>query len=136
MNTFLQPYIDSILTERSWSWSLIGILYVLAALFIRSWFMGPLFSKARLLDHSLYSAIKHAYAKRSFWGWLLFFLPLVLFVLFWQNNLPQNMGQTFVIAAGSGSLVLSIVFHLQAFGAGAVSVFKKHNDLMKEKSLY
>ncbi len=136
MNSFLQPYIDSVLAERSWSWSLIGILYVLAALFVRSWFIGPLFSKARLLDHSLYSAIKHAYAKRSFWGWLLFFLPLALFVLFWQNYLPQKITQTFVVSAGSSSLVLSIMFHLQAFGAGAVSVFKKHNDQAKEKSLY
>lgn len=136
MMPLIKPYIDSILAERSWSWSILALLYIFAALFIRGWFMNPLFWKAKQLDRNVFSAIKAAYLKRSFWGWLLFFMPLVLFVLFWQNNLPEKFNQQFVVAAGAASLILSIIFHLQAFGAGAVSVFKKHSDQAKEKSLY
>ena len=136
MITMIKPYLDIILAERSWSWSLIGILYVLAAFFVRSWFMNSLVWKAKQLDKSLYAAVKAAYLKRSVLGWFLFFMPLALFTLFWQNMIPEKDKQFLIICGGTASFVLSIILHLKAFGLGALTVLKKHSDNLKEKNLY
>lgn len=137
MITFLKPYLDIILSERSWSWSLVGILYVLAAFFVRSWFMNSLVWKAKQLDKSLYHAVKSAYLKRSILGWFLFFIPLALFTFFWQNILPKNDAKQFLIIwSGAASFVLSILLHVRAFALGALTVLKKQSENLKEKNLY
>lgn len=132
----MKPYLDIILAERSWSWSLIGILYVLAAFFVRSWFMNSLVWKAKQLDKSLYSAVKSAYLKRSVLGWFLFFVPLALFILFWQNMIPEQAKQCMIVCGGTAAFVLSIILHIRAFGLGALTVLKKHSENLKEKNLY
>ena len=136
MITFIKPYLDIILAERSWSWSLIGILYVLAAFFVRSWFMNSLVWKAKQLDKSLYHAVKSAYLKRSVVGWFLFFVPLALFTFFWQNLIPQKDKQFLIICGGTTAFILSIILHLRAFALGTLTVLKKHSENLKEKNLY
>lgn len=136
MITVIKPYLDIILAERSWSWSLIGILYVLAAFFVRSWFMNSLVWKAKQLDKSLYHAVKSAYLKRSVLGWFLFFVPLALFTLFWQKTITEESKRFWIVVGGSSCFVLSILLHIRAFGLGALTVLKKHSDNLKEKNLY
>ncbi len=136
MLTMFKPYLDVILSERSWSWSLIGILYVLAGLFVRSWFLGPVMGKAKKLDKSVFKAVKSSYFKRSLLGWLFFFLPLAAFTLYWQKILPPVVTDKMVAGGVVSLLVLSIMFHLQAFGAGVTAVLKKQTENMKEKSLF
>lgn len=136
MLTMIKPYLDVILSERSWSWSLIGILYVLSAFFVRSWFMNSLFWKGKQLDKTVYKAVKASYLRRSVLGWFMFFLPLGLFTLYWQNILPPNVTDKMVAGGAVLSLVLSILMHLRAFGLGAMAVLKKQTENLKEKTLY
>jgi hypothetical protein len=132
----LKPYLDIIMAERSWSWSLIGILYVLAAFFVRSWFMNSPVWKAKQLDKGVYSAVKAAYLRRSFAGWFFFFLPLGFFVLYWQKFLPFKLDDKWMAIAGAVSLVVAILLHLRAFALGAIAVLKKQTENLKEKNLY
>ncbi len=136
MITMIKPYLDVILSERSWSWSLIGILYVLAAFFVRSWFMNSLVWKAKQMDKSVYSAVKAAYLRRSVLGWFLFFLPLGLFTLYWQSILPPVVTDKMVAGGASACLITAILLHLRAFGLGAIAVLKKQTETSKEKNLY
>lgn len=136
MITLIKPYLDVVMAERSWSWSLIGILYVLAAFFVRSWFMNSPVWKAKHLDKSVYGAVKAAYLRRSILGWIFFFLPLALLILYWQKMIPVKLEEKWVAAAGAACLVISILLHLRAFALGAIAVLKKQTENQKEKSLY
>ena len=134
----LKPYFDAILADRVWSWSLLCILYILAGVFVRGWFMGPMTGRAKKLDGKLLRSIKSKYLKHSLLGWLFFFLPLGLFALLWKDLLPLTIHfqEKFVIAAAGAAFVLSVIFHLQAFGIASFSVLKQFSDQQKEKSLY
>ena len=136
MNESLKPYLDAILQERSWSWSLIGILYVLAAFFVRSWFMNSLVWKGKQLDKSVYNAVKAAYLRRSVLGWIFFFLPLAFFPLYWQKFIPLNLDQKWLAVSGAVSLFIAILLHLRSFALGAIAVLKKQTENLKEKNLY
>ena len=132
----LKPYIDIIMQERSWSWSLIGILYVLATFFVRSWFMNSPVWKAKHLDKSVYSAVKAAYLRRSLLGWIFFFLPLAFFPIYWQKFFPLKLEEKWVAVSGAIFLFIAILLHLRAFALGAVAVLQKQTENQKEKNLY
>ncbi len=121
MFTAVQPYLDLILKERSWSWAVVCLLYVLAALFVRGWFVGPLSAQMKPLDGKVKHKINKAYLKRSLLGWILFFLPLFYIMYYWQKDLfPVAIHETWLIAVSVLSFVLSIIIHLQALGIAAI----------------
>lgn len=132
MMTAVQPYIDLILRERSWSWAVVCLLYILAALFVRSWFIGPLYTKMKLIESKHLRQLNSSYLKNSLFGWLFFFLPLVLIATYWnKESLPFVFNELWYIGIGFMSFILSIIFHLQAFGVAAISLVE---TLEKEKA--
>lgn len=123
--TAIQPYLDLILKERSWSWAMVCLLYVLAALFVRSWFIGPLTIQMKMIEKKHLHHLKYGYLRHSVWGWLFFFIPLALIALYWQKEaLPISIPETWLIAAGFASFILSVIFHLQAFGVSALMLIE------------
>ena len=132
----LKPYIDVILSERTWSWSLVGILYVLAGFFVRSWFLSPVTSRCGKLDKKLSRTVKSSYLKYSLLGWIFFFIPLGLFTLLWRNLLPPKINDIAVISGAAAAFILSVIFHLQAFGIAGMIVLKQYSDHQKEKNLF
>ena len=130
----LKPYVNIILTERTWSWSLIGVLYLLAGFFVRSWFIHPLTAHLKQLSHDLQREVKKVYLWRSFWGWLFFLIPLGLLVLLWRSDLlPFRVNERYLVIAALLSFILSIILHLEALGAAALLTLKHSSELLEKK---
>lgn len=121
----LQPYIDLILQERSWSWALVCILYLLAAAFVRSWFLAPIATSMKTLDKKYVHKLKSTYLKMSAMGWLFFMIPLFLVMIFWmKDKILIPVEDDILILLGIASFILSIVLHLQAFAAAAITTLE------------
>ncbi len=135
-DSLLKPYVDAILAERDWSWSFIGILYLVSGMIIRSWFLGPVASRVRNLDRKLRYSVKSAYLKRSFWGWIFFFIPLAVIIVLWQDRpLPAPLTKIHLIGVGIGSFVFSIILHLQCFGIASLQTLRQICDKEAQKKL-
>lgn len=121
MITAVQPYIDLILRERSWSWALVCMLYILAGLFVRGWFTGPITIQMKMIDKKHIRQMKSNYLKHAFLGWLLFFLPLILIATYWnKDSIPVPVNDHWLIAIGFAAFILSVILHLQAFAVSAL----------------
>lgn len=121
----LQPYIDSILQERSWSWAIVCILYLLAAAFVRSWFLAPIGTSLKTLDKKYAHKLKGTYLKMSAAGWLFFMIPLFLIMIFWmKDKILVPVEDYILVILGMASFILSIVLHLQAFAVAAITTLE------------
>ena len=130
----LQPYLEAILAERDWSWTVVGLLYVLAAWFVRSWFVGPVCGRSKVLARPVHRRLEAEYLKRSILGWALFFIPLGIIILIWRREvLPVKISSAVLAAAGAVSFVLSIVAHLMAYGIAAVVTLKDIHEEYENK---
>lgn len=136
MSESLKSYFDVILIERQWSWTLVAIIYLIIGFFIRSWFMHPLSSRMRTLDGLLRKQLRHAYSRHSMAGWLFFIIPLCLFIAIWRQDIfPIKVKDFFVLLIAGFCFMLSILFHVHAFGIAAVEVLNQHHAAEKERKL-
>lgn len=134
----IKPYWDIILTERSWSWTLIAIGYLAIALNIRALFLHPIKRKLKDLDKTFQSKIKRQYLKHSILGWMLFFIPLILSIIYWAENesfwgLPKSdalFGLTICAC-----FIFSVISHLQAFAIASMLTLKKYHTKQEELKL-
>ena len=130
----LKPYLDALLAERMSSWALLSILYLLAGLFVRSWFIGPLFSSLKELERPISKNLRGQYLKKSLLGWIFFLLPLALFLLLGRgNSLGFPVNDNLVIASAAACFIFSIFLHLTAFGLAAVFTTKKISETQEKK---
>ena len=116
-----------ILTQRGWSWTVVGIGYLLVFLLVRSFFLRGLIKRARALNSKWYHEIKKVYMKKCIAGWILFLVSFLLLIFFWQTaNFAQaslyEVGMTFLILL---TVLLSIMSQLIAFGASVIYVLKQ-----------
>ena len=133
----LNHYCRLILTERSWSWTVVGIAYILTGLLIRGFFIGPVERLAKKASRPMYDEIKSAYLIRAVWGWIFFLIPLVIFCGLWYRGaiLPLSVQDAPVILIGIIGFTLSILFHLRAFAAAAILVLAKALDKANGRDL-
>ena len=122
------------LAERTSSWALVCILYFLAGLFVRSWFLGPLFSSLKPLERPIAKELRSAYLKKSFIGWIFFLFPLAiaLFMLH-RDILPVPVSDKILIALAVFSFAFSVILHLIAFGLASVVTLKKTSETQEKK---
>jgi hypothetical protein len=118
---------NTILTQRTWSWALIGIGYLLVFLLVRSFFLHSLVRRARALNSKWYHEIKKVYMQKCIAGWVLFLVSFLILILFWQTaNLKQaslyEVGMIFLIIL---SVLFAIMSHLIAFGTSVIHVLKQ-----------
>ena len=116
-----------VLTERTWSWSLIGIGYLLVFLLVRSFFLHTLLKRARAINSKWFCEIKKAYVKKCVAGWILFLVSFLIMVFFWKSaNFKQaslyEVGMVFVIIL---AVLFAIMSHLIAIGASVIHVLKQ-----------
>lgn len=129
MLTAVQPYLDLILKERSWSWAVVCLLYILAAIFVRGWFVSPISSQMKPLDGKIKHKLKKAYLKRSFLGWVLFFFPLLCILYYWQRTFfPIIIHDSALVGIGTVSFILSVILHLQALGTAALTTLASQGN--------
>ena len=118
---------NMILTQRAWSWAVIGIGYLILYLLVRSFFLRGLIKRARTLNSKWYHEIKKVYVRKCFGGWILFLLSFLMLIFFWQTaNLKQaslyEVGMCFLIIL---TVLLAIMSQVIAFGASAIYVLKQ-----------
>lgn len=118
---------DMILTQRVWSWTVIGIGYLLAFLILRSFFLHGLIKRSRGLNSKWYHALKKVYMKKCIGGWILFLVSFLILIFFWQTaNLQQislyEVGMIFLIIL---TILFSIMSHLIAFSTSLIHVLKQ-----------
>ncbi|MEI7750644.1 MAG: hypothetical protein WCJ71_01020 [Candidatus Omnitrophota bacterium] len=118
---------NMVLTQRTWSWTVIGIGYLLAFLLVRSFFLHELIKRARGLNSKWYHEIKKVYMKKCLSGWILFLVSFLILIFFWQTaNLKQpslyEVGMVFLIIL---AVLFAIVSHLIAFGTSVIHVLKQ-----------
>jgi hypothetical protein len=130
MFDLIRYYLTVIDTERSWSWTMIGILYLVLALLVRGLAMRPIVSKAKQLKYSLYQEVKLAYLRNSIWGWLFFFVPLGVAIYMWMDlqKHPLTVRDLLIMAGAMISYSLSIMFHALAFGLAGIKALKQAYD--------
>jgi hypothetical protein len=118
---------NTVLTQRTWSWALVGIGYLLVFLLVRSFFLHPLVQRARALNSKWYQEIKKVYMKKCIAGWILFLVSFLILIFFWQTaNFKQaslyEVGMVFLIIL---AVLFAILSHLIAFGISAIHVLKQ-----------
>jgi hypothetical protein len=126
----IRYYTDIILSERSWSWAIIGILYVLFALFVRSLMMRPLVSRYKQLPRELQHPIRSKYLKLSLFGWFFLALPPLGFAFFWirKELLPISGTDLLLAALCALSFFVGIFCHSQAFGIAGILTLKQNYE--------
>ena len=125
-----KTYVEVILAERSWSWTVVGIFYLVLGLVIRGWLIGPIIHKAKELNRLPYEEFKRAYLKRAAVGWIFFLLSFVVVVGLWNREarLPLSIKEALAVLAAIVSFLLSILSHLQALGVAAVIALKRVSE--------
>ncbi|MFH0986312.1 MAG: hypothetical protein V1882_12415 [Candidatus Omnitrophota bacterium] len=118
---------NMILTQRTWSWALVGIVYLLVFLVARSFFLHPLIKRARALNSKWYHEIKKVYTKKCIAGWILFMVSFLILIFFWQtSNLKQpslyEVGMVFLIIL---TLLFTIISQLIALSVSVLHVLKQ-----------
>ena len=118
---------NMILTQRAWSWTVIGIGYLFVFLFVRSFFLHGLIKRSRVLNSKWYHEIKKVYMKKCIGGWILFLVSFLMLIFFWQTaNLRQpslyEVGMTFLIVL---TVLLAIMSQVIAFGTSVIYVLKQ-----------
>jgi hypothetical protein len=118
---------ELVLTQRAWSWTMIGIGYLLVFLLARNFFFHSLIKRARALNSKWYHEIKKVYMKKCIAGWILFLASFLILVFFWQTaDFKQaslyEVGMIFLIIL---TVLFAVISHLIAFGASAIFVLKQ-----------
>ncbi|HNX69382.1 MAG TPA: hypothetical protein PLL75_05345 [Candidatus Omnitrophota bacterium] len=116
-----------VLTQRTWSWAVVGIVYLLGFLTLRSFFFRSLIKRAKPLNSKWYAEIKKIYLRKSIGGWVLFLLSFLLLIFFWQSGDFQrsSLYEAAMILLVLLTVFLSIMSHLIAFGVAALYVLKQ-----------
>ena len=114
------------LTQRFWSWAAIGIVYLLAFLVVRSFFLRGLIKRARGLNSKWYHAIKKVYMRKCIAGWILFLASFMILIFFWQTaDFHQaslyEVAMVFLIIL---TVLFAIMSQVIALGASAIQVLK------------
>lgn len=122
-----EAFINLIFNERHWSWSLAGIVFVIAGIVIRGWFLNSIFREMKHVGGDPYDEFRATYLRHALIGWFFFVAALLLFVAVWnggslfREDLPRSL------SAGACLLfyILSVVLHVKAAGHGAVAALKR-----------
>lgn len=127
MSEFIQNFSIMITEDRSWSWSVVGILYLGLTLIIRNWFLRPLVKLAKDLKRSHYTEIKGAYLKQALSGWMLYLASLALVLVVWiqPKLLPLRAEHVLMLFAAFLCFILSMMLHLQAMAAAGLTTLKR-----------
>ncbi len=124
-----------ITSEKQWSWTLVGIVYLVGALFIRSLFFRFPVRETKEIDASLYSAVKTIYLKNSGLGWVLFSISFLLVIatwLEWQSVASDRTLVLFFCLLLPLLLFLSVALHLTAYVRALLAVLRQRMGVEKE----
>ena len=85
--TQLKSYLDVLIEQREWSWTLLAMTYLLIGFVIRNIFLGIITQSLKMLPRKYHHEIKSEYLKRAAVGWAFFLLPLIALIPYCRQNL-------------------------------------------------
>ena len=130
-----QTYSQMILTERQWSWTLVGAGYLMVAVILRSILFRRILRESKEIDRGLHSEVLKVYLRHSLAGWILFALSFFLVVAIWigWKTPPPNKTEFFLaIWLLSVLFLLSVIAHYQAFTQALLTVLRQRTGVEKE----
>lgn len=127
--------IRAIETGREWSWSVIGLIAILAGLVIRSLILRDVLRNIKIRNRSWYQRAQSFYQGRAIIGWIFFAIFAIGMMLIWRFesffvrylSFPQ---WTFVFLV---FLVLALLAHLRAYARAIVDAVQE--NLVNDKDL-
>ena len=130
MTDLIKTYLDAILTQREWSWALVGIVYLILGIIIRGILISPLVRRAKDLTKRSYTDVKSAYLSRSFLGWIFFAVSFAIVIGLWSRKelLPLTVKEAVAALGAVVCYILSILCHAEAIGIAGLVTLKKIVD--------
>jgi len=122
----IQTYWEIIIAERNWSWSLLGIAYLIVTMILRRMAMGPLIRRLKDLNRSQFEEIKAIYLKKSIFGWIIYLVSFIVVIGMWSREalFPLTVNEAGAVLGALVGFILSILFHVQALGTAAIVTLK------------
>ena len=112
---------------REWSWSVIGVLAILAGLTIRSLILRDILHGMKIRNKSWYHRTQAHYQKRGIIGWIFFVFFVIGAILLWRFEelflRRLNFLQWIIILITL--LVLSLFSHLRAYARAIVEAVEE-----------
>jgi len=124
-----------LLSEREWSWSLVGAGYLGVTILIRQWIFQSVIRETKAIDAAVYSAVRALYLRKSGPGWALFFISFLLVVTFWVASGAGRTDFKLVFLLSCALLffyLMSIVLHLKAFLKALLAVLRQKIGVDRE----
>ena len=131
----LSEYLNLIMRERQWSWTLIAADYLVLALMIRFLLFRRTLKETKQIDRHLYSEVLKIYLRHSIAGWLALVFSIFLVVMFWiaRKDLSIVTAESFLtILLISVLYLLSVILHYQAFTKALLTVLRQRTGVERE----
>lgn len=120
-------YFELIVSQRGWSWALVGIAYLSGTLFIRAVFFRRLVQETKRIDPHLYSEARGLYLKNCTAGWVVFFVSFLLVVGVWIGHQSSLFCLLFPLL-----FFLSIILHLIAYAEALLAILRQRTGVERE----
>lgn len=131
----IRSFIEFLLVERLWSWSVIGIAYLLVTLVLRHYAFGSLARELRQIDSELNASVRKLYLRNSVAGWVLYLISFLLVISVWvgwrEPGVPLGALAVFCLLLPL-FFSLSIILHLQAFAQALLTALRQRMGLERE----
>ena len=131
----LKLFIQDILEGREWSWSVIGILAVVAGLILRSLLLSDILHRIKKSNRKWYKRVQTFYERRSLIGWGFFIAFVVGSMLIWRFERffvkYMELEQWLLILVIF--LVLSLFSHLRSYARSMIDAVQE--QLISDKEL-
>ena len=131
----MKVYLDLILAERSWSWSLVAMAYLVVTLLVRQLVFRRVVRETRRLDPNVYSAVKKFYLRTSLGGWMVYLLSLLLVIavwVAWKGPLFETGPLVSFCVLLLFLYFLSVILHLLSFTRGLLAILGQRIGVEKE----
>lgn len=128
-------YLEAILTERNWSWSILAIGYLLLTMVVRQIAFRPLVQELKSFNAGLYRAAKRSYLKRSIGGWGFYLASLLLLIWAWEIREQSFHGvslELILLVSCIFSFLISLISHFANFARALVSTLQSQTENQRE----
>jgi len=135
MTNFARNYPVFILSDREWSWTVIGAVYLAATLFVRLIVFRKIVQETKQIDPNLYSSVRSLYLKHSLGGWILFTISFILVTTVWLGRIGLHSDPILLILfclTLPTLFFMSIILHIRAFSKALLTVLRHRMGMEKE----
>ncbi len=123
----IRYWAQEVFANRMTTWPVAAILFCLAVLVVRNFFLNPLFFKVNELGKKERKEVKKTYLSRAFAGWGFFCISLLLFIFMWRLDSlhPVTLQIAGLLLAQAFFAGLFVTSHLQALGLALIESLHK-----------